>query len=324
VFNSKSETETLALYLFVALVASCLFALGLLMMKSRAYRLPVAKGAGTLRAIAAWIRDPVWSAGLVVQTVGYALNIAALSVAPISMVSVMMQGGIALFVLSAVMFLGERARPREWAGIAITVIGMAILGASLSAGETQTPTDDHAMILISIILLVIGFLPLRIARLQDNGVGAAISSGVIFGLASLYTKAMTDNYTMRSTIEVVYRIVTNQYVYGVIVGNIVGMVALQNSFSSARGIIAMPLSSALSNIVPIAGGMIVFGEGLPSESTAATMRVVAFILTVLGSALLGNAREEISSRSHRAVGRGIAVESFDLRPKIQQVRKTQF
>jgi uncharacterized membrane protein len=85
VFHSKSETETLALYLFVALVASCLFALGLLMMKSRAYRLPVAKGAGTLRAIAVWIRDPVWSAGLLVQTVGYALNIVALSVAPISM-----------------------------------------------------------------------------------------------------------------------------------------------------------------------------------------------------------------------------------------------
>ena len=152
VFHSNSET--LALYLFVALVASCLFALGLLMMKSRAYRLPVATGADTLQAIAVWIRDPVWSAGLVVQTVGYALNIVALSVAPISMVSVMMQGGIALFVLFAVMFLGERARAREWAGIAITIIGMAILGASLSAGETQTPTDNHAMILISIILLV--------------------------------------------------------------------------------------------------------------------------------------------------------------------------
>jgi hypothetical protein len=73
-------------------------------------------------------------------------------------------------------------------------------------------------------------------------------------------------------------------VYGVIVGNIVGMVALQNSFSSARGIIAMPLSSALSNIVPIVGGMTAFGERLPIESTAATMRVAAFILTVFGSA----------------------------------------
>jgi drug/metabolite transporter (DMT)-like permease len=322
VFHSNSETETLALYLFVALVASCLFALGLLMMKSRAYRLPVAKGADTLPAIAAWIRDPVWSAGLVVQTVGYALNIVALSVAPISMVSVMMQGGIALFVLFAVMFLGERARPREWAGIAITIIGMAILGASLSAGETQTPTDNHAMILISIILLVVGFLPLRIARLQDNGVGAAISSGVIFGLASLYTKAMTDDYAMRSTIQLAYRIVTNPYVYGVIVGNLVGMVVLQNSFSSVRGIIAMPLSSALSNIVPIAGGMVAFGEGLPSESTAATMRVVAFVLTVLGSALLANAHEEISAE---VIARSAttAVESFDPRPDIPQVRKRQ-
>jgi len=320
VFHSKSETETLALYLFVALVASCLFALGLLMMKSRAQRLPVAKGADTLRAIATWIRDPVWSAGLVVQTIGYALNIVALSVAPISMVSVMMQGGIALFVLFAVMFLGERARPREWAGIAITIIGMVILGASLSAGETQTPTDNHAMILISIILLVVGFLPLRIGRLQDNGVGAAISSGVIFGLASLYTKAMTDDYEMRSTIELAYRIVTNPYVYGVIVGNIIGMVVLQNSFSSARGIIAMPLSSALSNIVPIGGGMVVFGESLPSESTAATMRVVAFVLTLLGSALLANAQEKISAE---VITRSAttAVESFDPRPEIPQVRK---
>ena len=285
-FHSNSETETLALYLFVALVASCLFALGLLMMKSRAYGLPLAEGAGTLRAIAAWIRDPVWSAGLVVQTFGYALNIVALAGAPISMVSVMMQSGIALFLLFAVIVLGERARPREWTGIAITIVGMAILGASLSAGEVQAPTHNRAMVLVSMILLVVGFLPLRITRMRENGVGAAISSGVIFGLADLYTKAMTNDYMIRSTTEVVQRILTNPYVYGVIVANLVGMVALQNSFSSARGIIAMPLSSALSNIVPIAGGVVLFGESLPPEPTAATMRVVAFILTVVGTALL--------------------------------------
>src|SRR5271167_2759848 len=98
------------------------------------------------------------------------------------------------------------------------------------------------------------------------------------------------------------------------------MVALQNSFSSARGIIAMPLSSALSNIVPIAGGMVAFGEGLPSESTAATMRVVAFVLTVLGSALLANAHEELSAE---VIARSAttAVESFDLRPEIPQVER---
>jgi hypothetical protein len=66
----------------------------------------------------------------------------------------------------------------------------------------------------------------------------------------------------------------------------------------------MPLSSALSNIVPIAGGIVVFGEGLPPEPTAATMRIAAFILTVLGSALLANAQEEVSAEVIEAVHAG--------------------
>jgi drug/metabolite transporter (DMT)-like permease len=286
-------SDNLALMLVLALLASALFALGMLMMKSRAHRLPVAQGAGTLRAVGAWLRDPIWSAGLIVQTVGYAVYIASLSEAPISMVSVMMQGGIALFVLFAVLFLGERASTREWLGIAITIIGMMILAMTLSSGEIQAPVDDTAMLVLSIVLVAIGFAPMTIPTLKDNGIAAAIFSGVIFGLASIYTKAMADDFVESSMREILIHAATNPYVYGVIIGNVVGMVALQNSFSDARGIIAMPLSSALSNILPIAGGMIVFGERLPPEPRAATLRILAFGLTVLGSGLLANAQEKV-------------------------------
>ncbi|MGO9268601.1 MAG: hypothetical protein ACLQBA_27565 [Candidatus Binataceae bacterium] len=286
----------LGLYLFLALVASGLFAVGLLLMKSRAYRLPIAQGTRSWRAIAGWLRDPIWATGLFIQTLGYALFILSLAKAPISLVSVMMQGGIALFVLFAVVFLGERARPNEWAGIAITILGMLILAISLSSGEAQAPPKNRAMIIISVLLLVAGYLPSRARRFIKGGVGAALFSGVVFGLASLYTKAMTDDYLGRETIAPVFRIATNPYVYGVIIANIVGMVALQNSFSTARGIIAMPLSSALSNIVPIVGGMIVFGERLPADAAHATMRIAAFMLTVLGSALLANAQDEVAAQ----------------------------
>ena len=57
----------------------------------------------------AWVRDPVWIGGLAVQAAGYALYMAALARAPVSMMAVAMQGGIALFVVLAVVFLGERA-----------------------------------------------------------------------------------------------------------------------------------------------------------------------------------------------------------------------
>jgi drug/metabolite transporter (DMT)-like permease len=283
-------------YLLIALISSALFALGLLMMKSRAHRLPMAHGAATWRAIVVWISDPIWTAGLLIQTLGYALFIVSLTQAPISLVSVMMQGGIALFVLFAVIFLHERARPSEWIGIAITILGMLLLAISLSSGEAQAPTENHALIILSAILYVAGYLPLRNRRLRESGIGAAIFSGVVFGLASLYTKAMTDDYQARDAIAPLLRIVTNPYVYGVIIANVVGMIALQNSFSAARGIIAMPLSSALSNIVPIVGGIIVFGERLPVDRADASMRIAAFVLTVLGSALLANAQEEVAEQ----------------------------
>ena len=74
--------------------------------------------------------------------------------------------------------------------------------------------------------------------------------------------------------------------------NLAGMVMLQNSFHQARGIITMPLSGALSNLVPIAGGMLAFGERLPSDPLAATMRVAAFILTIAASTTLAVSEEE--------------------------------
>ena len=73
--------------------------------------------------------------------------------------------------------------------------------------------------------------------------------------------------------------------------NVTGMIALQNAFHRGRGIIVMPLSSALSNLVPIFGGIVAFGERLPEGTPAAAMRVGAFALTIASGALLSATRE---------------------------------
>jgi uncharacterized membrane protein len=294
------------LYLSIAIVASVLMALGLLMMKSRSAHLPMAAGANTIRAIVVWIRDPMWIGGLGVQTVGWALYVIAVSRAPVSMVAVMMQGGIALFVIASVVILGERANRREWVGIGAIVLGMLMLTLSLQAGETEGAFEPGTLLMFSALLMVAGLAPMAVARLNASGAAAAILSGVAFGLGALFTKAMTDGFTASAAASLALRIVSNPYVYGLIVANIVGIVLLQNSFHSARGIIAMPLSGALSNIVPIAGGMIAFGERLPAGSMAAAMRVGAFALTIAAGALLAGSRAQPSE--DRIVARA-AVES---------------
>ena len=282
----------MVLYLALAVVASALMALGLLMMKTRSAYLPMAAGANVIGAIVAWIRDPMWIGGLSVQTLGYACYVIAVSRAPVSMVAVMGQGGIALFVVASVVILGERASPREWVGIAAIMLGMLMLTLSLQGGEADGAFEPGTLLVLTTLLTVAALAPMAIPRMNASGTAAAIFSGVAFGLGGLFTKAMTLELAGNAG-SLALRIVSCPYVYALIVANIIGIVMLQNSFHSARAIIAMPLSGALSNIVPIVGGMIVFGERLPAGSIPAAMRVGAFALTIAAGALLAGSREQL-------------------------------
>lgn len=281
----------MVLYLSLAILASVLMALGLLMMKSRSAHLPLAAGANTIRAIVAWIRDPMWFGGLAVQTLGWACYVIAVSRAPVSMVAVMMQGGIGLFVIASVVILGERATPREWVGIGAIVFGMLMLTLSLRGTEAEGAFEPATLLIFTALLTAAGLAPMAVARMNSSGAAAAIFSGVAFGLGALFTKAMTLEFAGDAA-SLALRLAASPYVYGMLVANILGIVMLQNSFHSARAIIAMPLSGALSNIVPIVGGMIVFGERLPAGSIHATMRVGAFVLTIAAGALLAGSREQ--------------------------------
>jgi len=274
------------LYLSLALLASSLMALGLLMMKSRSTYLPAATGANVISALVAWLSDPMWFGGLCVQTAGWGCYVIAVSHAPVSMVAVMMQGGIALFVVASVVILGERASPREWVGITAIVFGMLMLTVSLNGARTIADAFEPGTLLIFTALLIgVGLAPMAFARLNTSGAAAAILSGVAFGLGAMFTKSMTLEFSAGAG-AAAFRIVTSPYFYCMLAANIFGMVLLQNSFHSARAIIAMPLSGALSNIVPIIGGMLVFGERLPASWIEAGMRVGAFLLTVTAGALL--------------------------------------
>ena len=57
------------IYLVLAVLASSLMALGLLMMKSRADSLPQARGSAIVSSLIAWIREPIWIGGVGVHEV---------------------------------------------------------------------------------------------------------------------------------------------------------------------------------------------------------------------------------------------------------------
>ena len=250
-----------------------------------------------LRTILSWIRDPIWIGGLGVQTVGYALYVAALSDAPVSLVAVMMQGGIALFVIFATVFLHEKASCARMGGNHRNPGRDGRAGVSLTGGAAGSEAQAQALWVFTAISVGATAVPFMFARLRRNGMATAIASGVAFGLGSLYTKPLADTFVVHTGTNPMLRMFAHQWFYLVSATNIAGLILLQNSFHAARGIITMPLSSAISNVVPILGGMAAFAESLPAEPFAAFLRIAAFALTIGSSALLAVGEEAPRSKS---------------------------
>ncbi|HVA83342.1 MAG TPA: hypothetical protein VNF28_00425 [Candidatus Binataceae bacterium] len=282
-----SARDALAWSLTLGLVADLLLAVGLMMMKIRAHVLPMARGRGTMSAVMAWIRDPVWIGGLAVQAVGYALYMAGLAGAPVSMMAVAMQGGIVLFVVLAVVLLGERARTWEWLGIGTFLLAALMLAGSLDGGAVESPVDTGELAITSVIAGAITLALLVAPAVRRNSAATAIASGIALGFAALYTKPLADRLASSPGLAAIgVGLLASPYTYLTIVTNVAGLVMLQNSFAMGRGIITMPLSSTISNVIPIAGGIAIFGERLPADPFAAAMRAGAFVLTIAASAAL--------------------------------------
>lgn len=277
----------LALYLGFGVASSLLLAAGLLIIKSRAEALPIATGHNIARAVLAWISDPMWIGGLLVETAGYALYVIALAGAPVSMMAVAMQGGIALFVLFAAVFLGERARVWEWLGIGAFMAAALLLGGSLGDGAAEGVIRTHMLIDASVIAAAVAISPMVVSRARSSSVAFAIASGIAFGMGALYTKGLADDLAGAAGLAALTGgLLRSPYTYLLIAANSAGLVLLQNAFALGRGIVAMPLSAAFSSVIPIIGGVAAFGERLPADPHGAAMRLAAYVLTIVAGMTL--------------------------------------
>ncbi len=165
-------------------------------------------------AVLIWIRDPVWIGGLGVQTLGYALYVAALSDAPVSLVAVMMQGGIALFVIFAVSFCASRRRPLEWTGI----VGIARRnGDARVLAERRRGRQQRRMFNryppSPRFRWCVAVMPLRLRTCGAAVSATAIASGIAFGLGSLYTKPLADTFAAHASAAPMLRMFVQPWLY---------------------------------------------------------------------------------------------------------------
>jgi hypothetical protein len=223
--------------------------------------------------------------GMVVGGGGWALHVAAISFAPLSVVQVVLSGGVVLIAVMADRMFGFSVGRRQWWGLALTAVGLVLLGVTMPDPEgAHAAFSSPAMIAFEAVLLGIGGLlilgPRAGAPAQHHGVMLAAAAGILFGVCNVAVKALSG---MVGDAGLAGFMSPALIVAGC--ASVAAFYASARSLQDGDAVAVIAITGTAANIAGIAGGIIVFGDPMPGTALGIAVQAAAFVMVVVASAL---------------------------------------
>lgn len=122
---------TLALGILLALACAFVANLAFFFKHRGANSVPTVDVRHPLRSAKRLFSSRWFSLGMAVATASWALHVAALTLAPMSVVQVSLAAGVVLIAVMADRWFGFAVGRRQWTGLCLTAVGLATLGLTL-------------------------------------------------------------------------------------------------------------------------------------------------------------------------------------------------
>jgi len=263
----------LAAGLVLALLSTAALSGGFYVQHAVAADLPALALRRPRRSLASLFSNWRWLAGFGIGLAGWALYIVALALAPLSLVQAVSAGGVGLLAL-LVRVRGSSLSRRETSAVLIAVASLLLVGLSLPAGTHSTGhTSTGPLIWVGVSVLLAGAAVLG-ARVLQPGAGLAAAGGLLYSAGDVATKGAVGG---------LHPVV----LFALLVPACHGMAfcCVQMSFQRGAALATAGVTTLLTNLLPIAAGLAVFGEQVPGGG-AGVLRWLGFAGAVIGATLL--------------------------------------
>jgi hypothetical protein len=249
-----------------------------------------------LRSAAALFRSRWWAIGFLLATLGWGLHVAALSMAPLSLVQAVIAGGLALLAVPARRWFGLSVGRRDLIGLGLCAAGLSFLALTAGHGHANGAFTGSTMLAFEGgTLALVGILLVASAhrRLVSRGwVLLAVAAGTSIGVSDVAIKALAVTVPS-SPLSLI-----SPWTAMAIVGGIGGFLALARGLQLGEPVAVIVAFSASATLAAIAGGIVVFGDPLGSDALDVIGRSLAFVAVIAAAALLPLVPE-------RPAGRGV-------------------
>jgi drug/metabolite transporter (DMT)-like permease len=240
------------------------------------------------------IRHPVQSAvalfrskwfviGWTAAVIAWLLHIGALALAPLSLGQAVISGGIVLLGLLAERFFDLEVTRRQWVGLGLLGLGMAVLGVTAHGDSNHSSYGILAITAFELGAVGLGLafaMGCRRQRLREqHGLLLGIVGGIFFGVSDVSIKALTGG--SHGALGVF-----GPWTFIGILTAVGAFFATARSLQIGNAVAVIAATTSAANVLGILAGIVVFGDPLGSGPATITGRMLAFILVVSAVALV--------------------------------------
>jgi drug/metabolite transporter (DMT)-like permease len=279
---------TLTIQLGILLSLACALAtnVGFLLKHRGACAAPAVSMRHPLASAVGLFRSKWFTLGMLVALGAWGFHVAALALAPLSIVQAVLSGGLVFLAVLAERYFGFHLGRRQWIGLLVTAAGLAVIGLSSGSEEGETPgyalaaliaVECAVLALATGLAMLHGRLGLSPAR---QGMLLGTAAGALFGVSDIALKYLT-NAVENGVLEIL-----SPWSVAALIASVVAFYASARSLQLGPGVEVIALTSVAANLVAIVGGILVFRDPIGTGPVAISGRMIAFGLVIVGAALM--------------------------------------
>jgi drug/metabolite transporter (DMT)-like permease len=233
------------------------------------------------------IKNPRWLLATGIGLLGWPLEIAALLLAPLTVVQPCLACGLVLLLWLGVTRLGERPGRREYGAVAAILVGVA--GLAWAAPERTTGHAGAGPIAIALVLVTIPVIAPYLVRRRAGAAGtlAVVAAGFGYAWTAIASKLLTDQLSAGSIVAAAIWLATAAASEGL------ALLSEMSALGRRPATRVAPVMFAIQVTVPVILAPLIFEEswsGTPGGGAgivASVLLVLAGVVALAGSPAVG-------------------------------------
>jgi len=236
-----------------------------------------------LRSGKALFASKMFSIGMLIASAAWIFHVAAMAVAPLSLVQAVLAGGVVLLAVMAERTFGLTISRKQWIGIVLTAVGLLLLGFTLPGVHgAHSQFSLPAMVGFETVLLVAGTLLIMGPRIgapaEHHGFMLGAAAGILFGVSDVAIKAISGLIGAHGVLGLL-----NPWTIITIAASIAAFYASAKGLQDGDAVPVIAVTGTAANVSGIVGGIIVFGDPLSAHPLMFAAEMFAFGLVLFAA-----------------------------------------